>query len=79
MISRGEVGLIVAGVAITSGAITQSTYAAILAMIMITTVLAPLLLRRAYDKDIPEEKAPPDDVDTTAPDYIPTYPLEFDE
>jgi Kef-type K+ transport system membrane component KefB len=50
MISRGEVGLIVAGVAITAGAITQSTYAAILGMIMITTVLAPILLRRAYDK-----------------------------
>jgi Kef-type K+ transport system membrane component KefB len=74
MISRGEVGLIVAGVAISAGAISQSTYAAILGMIMITTVLAPILLRRAYDKEPPEE-APitgPED----APDYIPTYPLD---
>ena len=76
MISRGEVGLIVAGVAISAGAITQSTYAAILGMIMITTVLAPILLRRAYDKDPPEEASTstgPEDKD--APDYIPTYPL----
>ena len=55
MISRGEVGLIVAGVAISAGAITRSTYAAILGMIMVTTILAPLLLRRAYEKD-PFEK-----------------------
>ncbi len=74
MISRGEVGLIVAGVAISAGAISQSIYAAILGMIMITTVLAPLLLRRAYDKDPPEEVLTEDK--TNAPDYIPTYPLD---
>ena len=75
MISRGEVGLIVAGVAISAEAITQSTYAAILGMIMITTILAPLLLRRAYNKDPPEEATNPTEEDTNAPDYIPTYPL----
>jgi Kef-type K+ transport system membrane component KefB len=74
MISRGEVGLIVAGVAISANAITQSTYAAILGMIMITTVLAPLLLRIAYNKDPPEEASTTEDY-TNAPDYIPTYPL----
>jgi Kef-type K+ transport system membrane component KefB len=73
MISRGEVGLIVAGVAISAGAITQSIYAAILGMIMLTTVLAPLLLRRAYDKEPPEETLTEDE--TNAPDYLPTYPL----
>jgi Kef-type K+ transport system membrane component KefB len=80
MISRGEVGLIVAGVAISAGAITQSTYAAILGMIMITTLLAPLLLRRACEKEAPEEDAePPKSEDASSPDYIPTYPLEFHE
>ncbi|XHH09542.1 MAG: cation:proton antiporter [Candidatus Bathyarchaeia archaeon] len=49
MISRGEVGLIVAGVAISAGAITQSTYAIILGMIMITTFIAPLLLRKSFE------------------------------
>ncbi|MCW4001414.1 MAG: cation:proton antiporter [Candidatus Bathyarchaeota archaeon] len=77
MISRGEVGLIVAGVAISAGAIAQSTYAAILGMIMITTLIAPLLLRRACEKEAPEEEMPNDD--QSAPDYIPTYPLEFHE
>jgi Kef-type K+ transport system membrane component KefB len=75
MISRGEVGLIVAGVAISAGAITQSVYAAILGMIMITTILAPILLRRSFDKEPPEEE-PLNGIDTNAPDYIPTYPLQ---
>ena len=73
MISRGEVGLIVAGVAISAGAISQSIYAAILGMIMITTVLPPLLLQKAYANEPPEE--PPVADETNAPDYIPTYPL----
>jgi Kef-type K+ transport system membrane component KefB len=51
MISRGEVGLIVAGVAITSQAITQSIYSAIVGMVMITTILTPILLKLVYDKD----------------------------
>jgi Kef-type K+ transport system membrane component KefB len=77
MISRGEVGLIVAGVAITSGAITQSMYSAILGMIIFTTILAPLLLRRAYDKDAEEEMPSSSDSDAhDAPDFIPTYPLK---
>jgi len=79
MISRGEVGLIVAGVAISAGAISQSVYAAILGMIMITTLLAPLLLRRSCEREWPEEDQLPPDVDSNAPDYIPTYPLEFHE
>jgi Kef-type K+ transport system membrane component KefB len=72
MISRGEVGLIVAGVAISAGAITQSVYSAILGMIIITTILAPILLRRAYDKEAPDAE---NYDDREAPDYIPTYPL----
>ena len=80
MISRGEVGLIVAGVAISAGAISQSIYSAILGMIIITTILAPLLLRKAYDKEPLEEDQTnnaPDNRD--APDFIPTYPLGFEE
>jgi len=79
MISRGEVGLIVAGVAITSGAITQSVYSAILGMIIITTILAPLLLRKAYDNEPIEEQAYPNSDFRDPPDFIPTYPLVFDE
>jgi Kef-type K+ transport system membrane component KefB len=76
MISRGEVGLIVAGVAISAGAIAQSTYAAILGMIMITTVLAPLLLRKAFENEPPEETVSQTGTEQKdTPDYIPTYPL----
>ena len=74
MISRGEVGLIVAGVAISAGAITQSVYAAILGMIMVTTFIAPLLLRRSFENESSEEESMNKE-DTTAPDFIPTYPL----
>jgi Kef-type K+ transport system membrane component KefB len=80
MISRGEVGLIVAGVAISAGAINQDVYSAILGMIIITTFVAPLLLRRAYDKEPRDEGEAvclPDHGD--APDFIPTYPLAADE
>ena len=78
MISRGEVSLIVAGVAISAGAITQSTYAAILGMIMTTTILAPILLRKTYDKEPPEEApSQTEPEDTSAPDYLPTYPTHF--
>ena len=80
MISRGEVGLIVAGVAISAGAISQDVYSAILGMIIITTFVAPLLLRRAYDKEPQDEEEAtclPDNRD--APDFIPTYPLVFDD
>lgn len=50
MISRGEVGLIIAGIAIESEAITQSIYAAIVGMVIITTILTPILLKRVYEK-----------------------------
>jgi Kef-type K+ transport system membrane component KefB len=76
MISRGEVGLIVAGVAISAGAISQSVYAAIMGMIIITTILAPLLLRRSYDKEDEEEETNNASDGRDAPDCIPTYPLK---
>ncbi len=71
MISRGEVGLIVAGVAISSGAITQNVYSAILGMIIITTILAPLLLRKAYDNESEKEIKNSEDANGYS------YPLEF--
>jgi hypothetical protein len=41
---------------------------------MITTIIAPILLRRSYENEPPEEELQ-DETDTSAPDYIPTYPL----
>ncbi len=82
MISRGEVGLIVAGVAITAGAISPSVYSAILGMIIITTIVAPLLLRKAYDNEASEEEGDEklsSKRTSDPPEFIPTYPLVFEE
>ncbi len=48
MTSRGEVGLVIAGIGITSGVIGQNVYAALVGTIILTTVLSPILLKSAY-------------------------------
>ena len=53
MIPRGEVGLVFAGVGAASGALSESTEAAIIVMVIVTTFVAPPLLRLVF-KD-PEE------------------------
>lgn len=52
MISRGEVGLIVAGLAIASGAISSSIYAIVVLMVVATTVLTPLWLKRVVSAPV---------------------------
>jgi Kef-type K+ transport system membrane component KefB len=52
MISRGEVGFIVAGLALSSGYIMSDTYAALISIFMLTTVLTPFLLLRAFTAPI---------------------------
>lgn len=58
MISRGEVGLIVAGVGVSSGALTGNIYTAIIIMVAATTIITPVWLKSAYRKD-PSEPAVP--------------------
>ena len=53
MISRGEVGLIVAGVGITSGALSTDVYTAIIIMVAITTIITPIWLKKVYQKELP--------------------------
>ncbi|MBR8831140.1 MAG: High-affinity Na(+)/H(+) antiporter NhaS3 [Chroococcopsis gigantea SAG 12.99] len=48
MIPRGEVGLVFAGVGSASGALSPSTNAAIIMMVILTTFLAPPLLRVVF-------------------------------
>ena len=59
MISRGEVGLIVAGVGVTSEALSADIYTALIIMVAATTVVSPIWLRKSYRKQIPssEDKA----------------------
>ena len=51
MISRGEVGLIVAGIGVTSGVLSSNIYAAIIIMVAITTLVTPMWLKKAYSKE----------------------------
>ncbi len=53
MISRGEVGLIVAGVGITTGALSTDIYTAIIIMVALTTIITPIWLKKVYQKDLP--------------------------
>jgi Kef-type K+ transport system membrane component KefB len=45
MMSRGEVGLIVASVGVSEGLIQPDTFSALVGVVIITTILTPLLLR----------------------------------
>ena len=48
MISRGEVGLIVAGVGVSSGVLTGSVYSTIVIMVAVTTIITPIWLKLDY-------------------------------
>jgi Kef-type K+ transport system membrane component KefB len=48
MIPRGEVGLIFAAIGLTGAVITPELYAAVVLMIVLTTVVGPVWLRRLY-------------------------------
>lgn len=54
MVSRGEVGLIVAGVGVSSGALTNDIYTAIIIMVAATTIITPVWLKFAYKSQLPE-------------------------
>ena len=51
MISRGEVGLIVAGVGVTSGILTSDVYSTIVIMVAVTTIITPIWLKIEYRKE----------------------------
>jgi Kef-type K+ transport system membrane component KefB len=51
MISRGEVGLIVAGVGVSSGALSTDIYTTIIIMVAVTTIITPVWLKMVYRKD----------------------------
>ncbi|MBI5350994.1 MAG: cation:proton antiporter [Chloroflexi bacterium] len=50
MISRGEVGLIVASAGITSGIITNSLFTVVIVMVIVSTLVTPPLLRLVFSK-----------------------------
>ncbi|MBN1305180.1 MAG: cation:proton antiporter [Anaerolineales bacterium] len=50
MISRGEVGLIVASIGIQYGLVRDDEFSAIVAMILVTTIITPPILRALFSK-----------------------------
>ena len=59
MISRGEVGLIVAGVGVTSGILTSNVYSTIVIMVAVTTIITPIWMKIEYRKE--QKKSPNSD------------------
>lgn len=64
MIPRGEVGLVFAGLGATTGALSNSLDAAIIIMVIVTTLIAPIMLRFVFPSsakidDSPEREETP--------------------
>ena len=51
MISRGEVGLIVAGVGVSAGVLASDVYSTIVIMVAVTTIITPIWLKMEYRKE----------------------------
>jgi Kef-type K+ transport system membrane component KefB len=50
MMSRGEVGLIIAGIGATSGVFSNEVFSAVVLMVVVTTVVTPIALSQAYNR-----------------------------
>ncbi|HEX7032706.1 MAG TPA: cation:proton antiporter [Nitrososphaera sp.] len=54
MISRGEIGLIVAAAGSSAGVLSGNLYTTVVIMVAATTIITPIWLKIAYRKDPPE-------------------------
>ncbi len=59
MVSRVEVGLIVAGVGISTGALTSDIYTTVIIMVALTTVVTPIWLKKSYMQENNRAPQPP--------------------
>jgi Kef-type K+ transport system membrane component KefB len=57
MVSRGEVGLIVAGVGVSSGALSNDIYTAVIIRVAATTIITPIWLKLSYKNESLEPTA----------------------
>jgi len=53
MVSRGEVGLIVAAIGVNKGIIAKDIFAAIVLVVLVTTVVTPPLVRWSFARPSP--------------------------
>jgi Kef-type K+ transport system membrane component KefB len=58
MMPRGEVGLIFAGIGKGIGVVNQGLFSAVVLLVMVTTVLAPIMLRATMGSDPAAAAAP---------------------
>jgi Kef-type K+ transport system membrane component KefB len=54
MISRGEVGLIIAAIGVQTGLLAERGFAVMVIMVLATTVITPVLLRMVFPRERPE-------------------------
>jgi Kef-type K+ transport system membrane component KefB len=52
MISRGEVGLIVASIGVREAIISQEVFTVVVVLVLLTTLVTPLLLRYVFPRPI---------------------------
>jgi Kef-type K+ transport system membrane component KefB len=50
MISRGEVGLIIAGIGLARGVINQDIFSIMVLMVVVSTLVTPILLRATFGR-----------------------------
>ena len=56
MISRGEVGLIVASIGIREGIIPQEVFSVVVVLVLLTTLVTPILLRAVFPRTQPARR-----------------------
>jgi Kef-type K+ transport system membrane component KefB len=78
MIPRGEVGLVFASVGSASGALTKPLEAAIIVMVILTTFLAPPLLRVVFTRSEPAIAAAPAGLTEEPSESVAVEPSSFE-
>jgi Kef-type K+ transport system membrane component KefB len=56
MISRGEIGLVIASIGITYGILPDEVYTALILMIFVTSLIPPFLLKKSYQDELKIEE-----------------------
>ena len=56
MISRGEVGLIVAGVGVSAGVLTSDIYTTVIIMVALTTIITPIWLKKSFKNELASQQ-----------------------
>jgi Kef-type K+ transport system membrane component KefB len=56
MVSRGEVGLIVATFALSEGLLSPANFSIVVFMIIVATLITPPMLRASFARQVPQVK-----------------------